>query len=60
MRFGLILAVAVALEIALIVATPHDAATLVRVVLGVAALTQVSAVAMYVWERSRRVENVPA
>jgi len=60
MRFGLILAVAVAIEIGLIVATPHDAATLVRVVLAVAGGTQVSAVAMYVWERSRRVAVAPA
>ena len=60
MRFGLILAVAVAIEMALIVTTPHDAATLVRVVLVVASGTQVSAVAMYLWERSRRVASAPA
>lgn len=54
LRFGVVLAAGLAVEIALIVATPHDALTLVRVVLGVAAAMQLSAVAMYAWERSRR------
>jgi len=54
MRFGVVLAAGVAVEIALIIATPHDALTLVLVVLGVAA------VAMYVWERRRRVAHVAA
>ena len=55
LRVGVLLALAVALEIGLILATPHDAATLVRVVLGVAAATQVVALGTYWWERSRRV-----
>jgi O-antigen/teichoic acid export membrane protein len=54
MRFGLLLALAVGVELALILATAHDAATLVRVVLGVAGTTQVAAVATYWWERSHR------
>jgi uncharacterized membrane protein YeaQ/YmgE (transglycosylase-associated protein family) len=54
MRFGLLLALAVGVELALILATAHDAATLVRVVLGVAGATQVAAVATYWWERSHR------
>lgn len=54
MRFGLLLAVAVLAEVGLIIAMPHDAATLVRVVLGVAAATQVSALMMYWWERRHR------
>jgi len=57
MRVGLLLAVAVATEVGLILATPHDPATLVRVVLGVAAATQVAALATYWWERSRRVSH---
>ena len=57
MRFGLLLALAVAVEVALILATPHDPATLVRVVLGVAAGTQLAALATYWWERSRRVSE---
>ena len=60
MRFGVVLAIGVAVEVGLILATPHDAATLVRVVLGVAAGTEVSALAMYIWERSRRVVRAPA
>jgi hypothetical protein len=54
MRFGLLLAIALMGEIAAIAATPHDAATLVRVVLTTAVVTQVAAVATYVWERARR------
>lgn len=60
MRFGLFLAVAVAAEVGLILATPHDPATLVRVVLGVAAATQVAALVTYWWERSRRVSAAAA
>jgi len=55
LRVGVLLALAVAAEIGLILATPHDAATLVRVVLGVAGATQVVALGTYWWERSRRV-----
>jgi O-antigen/teichoic acid export membrane protein len=54
MRVGLLLAVAVAAEIAGIVLTPHDAPTLVRVVLTTAVVTQCAAVATYAWERRRR------
>ena len=54
MRFGLLLAVAVAGELVAILATPHDAATLVRVVLAFAAVTQVAALATYWWERRHR------
>ncbi|MDP9321885.1 MAG: oligosaccharide flippase family protein [Chloroflexota bacterium] len=54
MRFGLLLAVAVVGELVAILATPHDAATLVRVVLAVAAATQVAALAVYWWERRHR------
>ena len=54
MRFGLLLAIAVAAEVGLILATPHDPVTLVRVVLGVAGCTQVAALATYWWERRRR------
>jgi O-antigen/teichoic acid export membrane protein len=54
MRVGLLLAAAVAAELAGIVLTPHDAPTLVRVVLTTAAATQAAAVATYVWERRRR------
>ena len=60
MRFGLLLAVAVAAEVGLILATPHDPVTLVRVVLGVAAATQLAALATYWWERSRRVTAAAA
>jgi O-antigen/teichoic acid export membrane protein len=54
MRFGVILAVALSAEVVAIVANPHDAATLVRIVLAVAAATQTAALATYWWERSRR------
>jgi O-antigen/teichoic acid export membrane protein len=54
MGFGLLLAVAVLGELVAILATPHDAATLVRVVLAVAATTQVAALATYWWERRHR------
>jgi len=60
MRVGLLLAVAVAAEVGLIFATPHDPATLVRVVLGVAATTQVATLATYWWERRRRVRAASA
>ncbi|HEV2250779.1 MAG TPA: oligosaccharide flippase family protein [Candidatus Limnocylindria bacterium] len=54
MRFGHLLALAVVAEVVLIVLTPHDAATLVRVVLGVAIATQLAAVGTYAWERGHR------
>jgi O-antigen/teichoic acid export membrane protein len=54
MRFGVLLAVAVTGEIVAILAAPRDAASLVRVVLGVAAVTQAAALATYWWERRRR------
>jgi len=60
MRVGLLLAVAVAAEVGLILTTPHDPATLVRVVLGVAVATQIAALATYGWERSRRVRAAAA
>jgi O-antigen/teichoic acid export membrane protein len=54
MRFGLLLALGVLAEVVLILFTAHDAATLVRVVLSVAAFTQLAAIVTYAWERSRR------
>ncbi|HEX9496555.1 MAG TPA: oligosaccharide flippase family protein [Candidatus Limnocylindria bacterium] len=54
MRFGLLLAIAAAGEIVAILATPHDAQTLVRVVLGVAVATQAAALVTYAWERGHR------
>jgi O-antigen/teichoic acid export membrane protein len=54
MRFGLILAIGAVAEIAAILVTPHDAQTLVRVVLGVAVATQAAALLTYAWERSHR------
>ena len=54
MRVGLLLAAGVAAEVGLIITMPRDAATLVRVVLTVAAATQLAAIATYWWERSHR------
>ncbi len=54
MRFGLLLALGVVAEVGLIVLAPHDATTLVRVVLAVAVGTQLAAVVTYVWERRHR------
>ena len=54
MRFGILLALAVAGELAAIVLVARDAEALVHVVLAVAAATQVAAVATYALERSRR------
>jgi O-antigen/teichoic acid export membrane protein len=54
MRVGVLLAVAVAAELALILVAAHDAATLVRIVVGVAASTQLAALATFWWERSHR------
>jgi hypothetical protein len=41
-------------EIAAILVAPRDAASLVRVVLGVAVVTQAAALATYWWERRHR------
>jgi len=54
MRFGLLLALAVVAEVMLVAVTPHDATTLVRVVLAVAVAAQVAAVVTYAWERRHR------
>jgi O-antigen/teichoic acid export membrane protein len=54
MRFGVLLAVAVVVELVLILVVPHDAATLVRIVLGVAAATQSAALVTFWWERRHR------
>lgn len=54
MRFGLLLALAVAAELALLLAIGRDAVTLVRVILGVAVATQTAAIGTYAFERSRR------
>jgi hypothetical protein len=54
MLVGVLLAVAVAAELALILVAAHDAATLVRIVVGVAASTQLAALATFWWERSHR------
>jgi O-antigen/teichoic acid export membrane protein len=54
MRVGMLLAFAVVAEVVLILVTPHEAATLVRVVLAVAASTQLAALLTYWWERRHR------
>jgi hypothetical protein len=54
MRFGLLLAVGVVAEIVLIQLVVRDAATLVRVVLGVAIATQCAALFTYAWGRRHR------
>ena len=54
MRVGLLLAAGVAAEVALIVAMPKEAATLVRIVLTVAVGTQLAAIVTYWWERRHR------
>ena len=54
MRFGLLLAVGVVAEIALILVGPHDAGTFVRIVLTVATATQCAALATFWWERRHR------
>ncbi len=54
MRFGLLLALGVVAEIVLITLFARDAATLVRVVLTVAAVTQTAAVLTYLRERRHR------
>ena len=54
MRFGLVLAAAVLAEVAVVIGTVHDAASLVRVVLGVAVAAQAGALVTYAWERGHR------
>jgi O-antigen/teichoic acid export membrane protein len=54
MRFGVLLALGVVAELGLIAISPRDAATLVRVVLGVAAATQSAALVTFWWERGHR------
>jgi O-antigen/teichoic acid export membrane protein len=54
MRVGVLLAVAVGIEAAAILVAPHDAGSLVTVVLAVAIATQATALGTYGWERSRR------
>ena len=54
MRFGIVLAFAVAAEVTAIAVLPHLAETLVRIVLGVAVAAQIAAVATYAWERGHR------
>ena len=54
MRFGLLLALGVVAEVVLITLFARDAATLVRIVLGVAVVTQCAALATYWWERRHR------
>jgi len=51
MRFGLLLALAVVGELVLLLAIGRDALTLVRIVLGVAVVTQAAAISTYGWER---------
>jgi O-antigen/teichoic acid export membrane protein len=58
MRFGVLLAVAVAGEVVAILAFAQDAAALVRVVLSVAIASQLAALVTYWWERTRRVGAV--
>ncbi len=54
LRVGLLLALAVAAELALLFGTVHDAPSMVRVVLVTALATQGAAVATFTLERSRR------
>lgn len=54
MRFGVVLACAVAGEVIAILLFPHTAGTLVRIVLAVAAAAQAAAIATYLWERAHR------
>lgn len=54
MRFGVLLALGVVAEIALIVLFARDGAGLVRIVLGIAAVVQCAALATYWWERGHR------
>ncbi len=54
MRFGLLLALAVAAQLALLIGVGRDALSQVRIVLGVAVLTQAAAVVTYLVERRRR------
>ena len=54
MRFGLLLALGVVAELVLITFVARDAATLVRIVLGVAVATQSAALVTYWWERRHR------
>jgi O-antigen/teichoic acid export membrane protein len=51
MRVGFLLALGVVAELALLVLLARDAATMVRVVLGIAAAMQLAAVATFLWER---------
>jgi len=54
MRIGLLLALAVVVELVLLVATASDAVTMARVVLGVALATQAASVATFVLARRGR------
>jgi len=54
MRFGLLLALAVVAEVVLVTVTPHEATSLVHVVLAVAVAAQVAAIVTYIWERRHR------
>src|SRR5256886_16382568 len=53
MRVGLLLAAAVALEIALLLAVASDAISVARIVLGVAVATQAAAIGTFLLERTR-------
>jgi O-antigen/teichoic acid export membrane protein len=54
MLIGALLAAAVVVELALLIALARDAATMVRIVLGVSLAMQASAVAIYIGGRMRR------
>jgi hypothetical protein len=54
MRIGLLLALAVVVELALLLTTVSDAASMARIVLIVALATQLAAIATFVLVRSRR------
>lgn len=54
MRFGVLLALGVVAEVALIVAVPRDAASLARTVLSVAIATQTAALVTFWWEHRHR------
>jgi len=58
MRFGLVLAVAVVAQLLLLATVGREAIALVRIVLGVAVVTQAAAVVTYVLERRRRAPAV--
>jgi O-antigen/teichoic acid export membrane protein len=60
MFIGALLAVAVAVELVLLVTVARDAAGMVRIVLGVSLAMQAAAIAIYAVDRARRARLAPA